>query len=118
MDISRGSIVTYPYNETNQHLCFFFSGGSSGSGGKKGQKGHGGKGSNKSKRKAPDELWNEGLAPCLQNPLTPFLVDKLPTSNNLDDPSLEVLCLLRTLHALNRYWGSLFEGKHKSVLLS
>ena len=89
----------------------------SGSGGKKGQKGHGGKGSNKSKRKAPDELWNEGLAPCLQNPLTPFLVDKLPTSNNLDDPSLEVLCLLRTLHALNRYWGSLFEGKPKMYFL-
>ena len=46
----------------------------------------------------------------MQNPLIPFLVDKLPTSNNLDDPSLEVLCLLRTLHALNRYWGSLYEG--------
>ena len=79
--------------------------------GKKGQKGHGGKGSNKSKRKAPDELWNEGHAPALQNPLTPFLVDKLPTLNpNLKDPSLEVLCLLRALHALNRYWGSLYEG--------
>ena len=95
---------------TKYHFFHFFSGGS---GGKKGQKGHGGKGSNKSKRKAPDELWNEGQAPTLQNPLTPFLVEKLPTSTNLDDPSLEVLCLLRALHALNRYWGSLFEGKFK-----
>ena len=76
---------------------------------KKGQKGSG-KGSNKSKRKAPDDLWNEGQAPSMQNPLTPFLVDKLPINSSLDDPSLEVLCLLRTLHALNRYWGSLYEG--------
>ena len=99
---------------TKYHFFHFFSGGS---GGKKGQKGHGGKGSNKSKRKAPDELWNEGQAPTLQNPLTPFLVEKLPTSTNLDDPSLEVLCLLRALHALNRYWGSLFEGMFKPRIL-
>ena len=37
-------------------------------------------------------------------------MDKLPTTSNLDDPSLEVLCLLRALHALNRYWGTLYEG--------
>ena len=119
--ISRLQVLTFPpsltkhvffqyilkITSTKYYFFHFFSGGS---GGKKGQKGHGGKGSNKSKRKAPDELWNEGQAPTLQNPLTPFLVEKLPTSTNLDDPSLEVLCLLRALHALNRYWGSLFEG--------
>ena len=98
--------ITLSSTTQNQFNLFFLD-----SSGKKGQKGHGGKGSNKSKRKAPDELWNEGQAPALQNPLTPFLVDKLPTSNpNLKDPSLEVLCLLRALHALNRYWGSLYEG--------
>ena len=88
-------------------LYFTFTGTNS----KKGQKGSG-KGSNKSKRKAPDDLWTEGQAPSMQNPLTPFLVDKLPinSSSQQDDPSLEVLCLLRTLHALNRYWGSLYEG--------
>ena len=26
------------------------------------------------------------------------------------DPSIEVLCLLRTLHALNRYWGTLYSS--------
>jgi E3 ubiquitin-protein ligase TRIP12 len=75
--------------------------GSGGSGKKSGQKG-GGKGSNKSKRKAPDEVWTDGQPPERRNPLAPFLVDKLPTSTSLEDPSLEVLCLLRALHALNR----------------
>ena len=41
-----------------------------------GKKGKGGKGH--SKRKAPDELWNEGTPPERVNPLQPFLSDKLP----------------------------------------
>lgn len=68
-----------------------------------------GKGSAKqSKRKAADELWSEGNPPERLNPLDAFLVGKLPKFMNIEDPSLEVLCLLRALHALNRYWGSLY----------
>jgi hypothetical protein len=31
-----------------------------------------------SKRKAPDELWTDGIIPERQNPLVNFLADKLP----------------------------------------
>ena len=37
-----------------------------------------GKGAKQSKRKATDELWNEGNVPERVNPLHPFLVEKLP----------------------------------------
>ena len=79
-----------------------------------------GKGAKQSKRKATDELWNDGNPPERINPLHPFLVEKLPRmtqttySVNINstqtgsDPSLDVLCLLRALHALNRYWGTLY----------
>ena len=79
-----------------------------------------GKGAKQSKRKATDELWNEGNVPERVNPLHPFLVEKLPrmspstyattvnSPQNGSDPSLDVLCLLRALHALNKYWGTLY----------
>ena len=79
-----------------------------------------GKGAKQSKRKATDELWNEGNVPERVNPLHPFLVEKLPRMSpstyattvnsppNGSDPSLDVLCLLRALHALNKYWGTLY----------
>ena len=41
-----------------------------------GKKGKGGKWT--SKRKAPDELWIEGISPDRTNPLIAFLADKLP----------------------------------------
>lgn len=72
-----------------------------------GKKGKGGKWH--SKRKAPDELWNEGTPPDRTNPLINFLADKLPREY-LQDPSLDVLCLIRVLHALNRYWYTLYPG--------
>ncbi len=53
-------------------------------------------------------MWTEGNPPERPNPLAPFLVDKLPRFSSSRDPSLDVLCLLRALHALNRYWGSLY----------
>lgn len=75
----------------------------------KSEAGKKGKGSSKqSKRKATDELWNEGTTPFRNNPLQPYLVNKLVGCPNLQDPSLEVLCLLRALHALNRYWGTMY----------
>merc|ERR1719410_2827726 len=80
-----------------------------------GKKGKGGKWH--SKRKAPDELWNEGNPPDRVNPLINFLADKLPREY-LQDPSLDVLCLLRVLHALNRYWYTLYPNvsRNKPVL--
>merc|ERR1719447_2461622 len=84
---------------------------SSSSGGKKGK---GGKWH--SKRKAPDELWNDGAAPDRVNPLINFLADKLPREY-LQDPSLDVLCLLRVLHALNRYWYTLYPSVKRTKAL-
>ena len=81
-----------------------------------GKKGKGGKWH--SKRKAPDELWTEGTPPERVNPLVNFLADKLPRDREyLQDPSLDVLCLLRVLHALNRYWASLYPGQRAKPLL-
>jgi len=79
------------------------------------KKGKGGKWN--SKRKAPDELWTEGVPPDRTNPLIVFLADKLPREY-LQDPSLDVLCLLRVLHALNRYWYTLYPGvkKYKALV--
>ena len=79
-----------------------------------GKKGKGGKWH--SKRKAPDELWTEGTPPERTNPLVNFLADKLPR-DYLQDPSLDVLCLLRVLHALNRYWASLYPGQRAKPVL-
>merc|ERR1719228_2063889 len=80
-----------------------------------GKKGKGGKWH--SKRKAPDELWNDGTPPERHNPLINFLADKLPREY-LQDPSLDVLCLLLVLHALNRYWYTLYPSgtRNKPVL--
>jgi len=78
------------------------------------KKGKGGKWH--SKRKAVDELWTEGTPPERNNPLTVFLADKLPREY-LQDPSLDVLCLLRVLHALNRYWATLYPGLRAKPLL-
>ncbi|XP_069701943.1 E3 ubiquitin-protein ligase TRIP12 isoform X2 [Periplaneta americana] len=55
-----------------------------------------------------DDLWNEGIVPQLHSPLQPFLTPQLPDTVSIQDASLEVLCLLRVLHALNRYWGTLY----------
>jgi len=78
------------------------------------KKGKGGKW--QSKRKAPDELWTEGVPPDRTNPLIVFLADKLPREY-LQDPSLDVLCLLRVLHALNRYWYTLYPNVKKNKAL-
>lgn len=50
----------------------------------------------------------EGSIPVIQSPLSPFLVTNLPESVTIQDASLEVLCLLRILNALNTYWNTLY----------
>ena len=57
----------------------------------------------------------EGNVPPARSPLTAFLVTSLPDTVTIQDASLEVLCLLRILHALNMYWNTLYplvEYKH------
>jgi hypothetical protein len=60
----------------------------------------------------------EGVVPPLQSPLQPFLSSQLPDTVSIQDASLEVLCLLRVLHALNRYWGTLYPGVEYVPILS
>lgn len=53
----------------------------------------------------------------MASPLKPFLAVKLPESVTIQDPSLEVLCLIRVLNALNRYWASLYIGiEQKNII--
>lgn len=84
----------------------------------KSETGKKGKGSKQSKRKAPDELWNEGNAPERTNPLDFYMVDKLSKVASVqDDPSRDVLCLLRGLNALNRYWGSMYPNTYYQPII-
>ncbi|XP_076344228.1 E3 ubiquitin-protein ligase TRIP12-like isoform X3 [Tachypleus tridentatus] len=61
-----------------------------------------------SPKKKGDELWNEGIVPETVSLLSQYLTAKLPDSVAVQDPSLEVICLLRVIHALCRYWGFLY----------
>lgn len=82
------------------------------------RKGKGASGKSSSKKKG-DELWNEGNVPELNSPLVPFLNMKLPECVTVEDPSLEVLNLLRIIHALNRYWGYLYQMvDYRPILLN
>lgn len=45
----------------------------------------------------------------MNSPLVPFLTARLPDFVTVEDPSLEVLNLLRIVYALNRYWGFLYQ---------
>jgi E3 ubiquitin-protein ligase TRIP12 len=46
------------------------------------------------------------------------LQQRLPENVTISDASLDVLCLLRVLHALSRYWGSLYQLPFYKPLLS
>ncbi|XP_067014060.2 E3 ubiquitin-protein ligase TRIP12 isoform X3 [Anabrus simplex] len=75
-----------------------------------GRKGKGTSTKANSRGRKSDDLWNEGFVPPPQSPLTSFLTPQLPDTVTIQDASLEVLCLLRVLHALNRYWGTLYRS--------
>lgn len=45
----------------------------------------------------------------MNSPIVPFLTSRLPECVTVEDPSLEVLNLLRIVHALNRHWGFLYQ---------
>lgn len=50
-------------------------------------------------------------------PLSTFLRPRLPDSVSVSDASLDVLSLLRVLHALSRHWGTLYNLPHYKSLL-
>ncbi|XP_066540723.1 E3 ubiquitin-protein ligase TRIP12 isoform X4 [Hoplias malabaricus] len=60
--------------------------------------------------KKQDELWHDGVCPCVMNPLDAYLVSEVPEGITFDDPSLDVVLLLRVLHSISRYWFYLYEN--------
>uniref|UniRef100_A0A8C3IK85 E3 ubiquitin-protein ligase n=1 Tax=Chrysemys picta bellii TaxID=8478 RepID=A0A8C3IK85_CHRPI len=60
--------------------------------------------------KKHDELWHDGVCPSVSNPLEVYLVFTPPENITFEDPSLDVILLLRVLHAISRYWYYLYEN--------
>uniref|UniRef100_A0A8B9LPY2 E3 ubiquitin-protein ligase n=1 Tax=Astyanax mexicanus TaxID=7994 RepID=A0A8B9LPY2_ASTMX len=60
--------------------------------------------------KKQDELWHDGVCPSVTNPLEAYLISDPPDGITFDDPSLEVILLLRVLHSISRYWFYLYEN--------
>ncbi|XP_066883222.1 E3 ubiquitin-protein ligase TRIP12 isoform X32 [Kogia breviceps] len=59
--------------------------------------------------KKHDELWNDGVCPSVSNPLEVYLIPTPPENITFEDPSLDVILLLRVLHAISRYWYYLYD---------
>ncbi|KAH8418457.1 hypothetical protein KR009_004362 [Drosophila setifemur] len=79
---------------------------SGGGGGLSSKKAH--KSTSKFMRKKT-ELWHEGIAPGVISALKPFLNSSLPGDVvTVQDASLDALCMLRVIHALNRHWEHLY----------
>ena len=53
-----------------------------------------------------------------QCPLSGFLSARLPDTVSVSDASLDVVCLLRVLHAVSRHWGCLYQLPHYKPLLA
>lgn len=68
--------------------------------------------SSKSTTKKKDEVWFEGKVPKTISPLEPYLKNGLNLNANITDQSTEVLCLLRVLYGVIRYWGYLYKLPH------
>uniref|UniRef100_A0A182UFT1 E3 ubiquitin-protein ligase n=1 Tax=Anopheles melas TaxID=34690 RepID=A0A182UFT1_9DIPT len=54
------------------------------------------------------EFWIDGQVPAAVSPLGPFLTSKLPDVVTVQDASLDALCMLRIINALNRHWATLY----------
>lgn len=63
-------------------------------------------------------MFTEGIVPTPKSPLDVYMTPKLPVTVSVQDSSLSVLCLLRVLHALNRFWGTLYNVLDGKPLLS
>uniref|UniRef100_UPI00358FECBF E3 ubiquitin-protein ligase TRIP12 isoform X2 n=1 Tax=Myxine glutinosa TaxID=7769 RepID=UPI00358FECBF len=87
--------------------------------------GKGGRGIGVTNRQSPkggrrhDELWNAGIPPRPVNPLELVLPPPCPPPSSLIDPSLHLLYLLRSLHAISRYWYHLYpDGESVEAIAS
>ncbi|XP_061575158.1 E3 ubiquitin-protein ligase TRIP12 isoform X1 [Cololabis saira] len=60
--------------------------------------------------KKQDELWHDGVCPSVVSPLETYLNSDPPETITFDDPSLEVILLVRVLHSISRYWFYLYEN--------
>ncbi|KAM7362391.1 E3 ubiquitin-protein ligase ctrip isoform 2-T4 [Cochliomyia hominivorax] len=82
-----------------------------------------GKKSNKSSSKLlrkKTELWHEGIAPAVVSALKPFLSNTLPADvvTSVQDASLDALCMLRIINALNRHWEHLYGCVHRQPIIA
>lgn len=53
--------------------------------------------------------FSEGVCPSVTNPLESYLICGPPEGITFDDPSMEVILLLRVLHSISRYWFYLYD---------
>lgn len=66
-----------------------------------------------------NEFWVDGCAPPITSPLTKFLSSSLPVDVvTVQDASLDALCLLRIINALNRYWSTLYYSIPPQAIIS
>lgn len=63
------------------------------------------------------EFWIDGIAPSIVSPLMPFLTSKLPDVVSVQDASLDALCMLRIINALNRHWATLYFSVPQSHII-
>lgn len=68
--------------------------------------------------KKQDELWHDGVCPSVISPLDTYLTSEPPETITFDDPSLEVILLLRVLHSISRYWFYLYENAACKEIIS
>jgi hypothetical protein len=54
-------------------------------------------------------IFSDGNCPVIVPALNVYLTEKLPAFVTVQDASLEVIALLRILHAFNRYWSTVYE---------
>ena len=54
-------------------------------------------------------LFSDGHCPVIVPALNVYLTDKLPAFVSVQDSSLDVIALMRILHAFNRYWATVYE---------
>nr|XP_039262468.1 E3 ubiquitin-protein ligase TRIP12-like [Styela clava] len=60
------------------------------------------------KSKVNDPVWSNGIVMPPRNPLHQYLTKELPLEFSTSDPCKEVLCLLRIIHAIVRFWYYLY----------
>lgn len=66
----------------------------------------------KSSSKKKDEIWLDGKTPKPISPLEAYLKSNLSLRDTINDKSVDILCLLRVLYGIVRYWGCLYELNH------